>query len=362
MTHLCRLIAIALSLGLWGCGDGSGTSPAAPAPPPLLPLSWNDVPDEITVKEGETETFTATLTAAVDANYSISSDSDAVEVSGKSLRAGVFEGTVTGIKHGEYSVSLTATYTGYSSANETMDIVVEDPFDLDMWRELVFDASDCPTGGGSRRCRNKHDGRAVESRAVRVLPFWPSFNIMTSLTEIDWGGRFSRSQIDDIEDAIHVAVEQLTGRRFVEQIQAGRRFRDEYGWVDIIPVTDDFWEDQEDGIYCGAALVGDTAGFMILNASRMRSGDCPTQALMLHELGHTIGFYHVFDNPGHLMSPYIYDDLEDFSEEERFHALLAQEIGRGAPYTNDPRSQSMSSTTRLELPENREIVVCPLRH
>lgn len=349
---------------LGGCGGGVDGKPIPPPTTPLLPLSWNDVPEQITMKEGETETFVALLTAAVDATYSFTADSDAVEVSGRKVRTGVFEGSVTGVHHGEYTLTLTATYTGYVTATETVDVVVQDPFDLGLWRELVFDAYDCPTGSRTGKC-DKHDGKRVESRAVRVLPFWPSFNIIDPhpLIDFDWLGSFSIRQINEIENAIETAVEQLTGRRFVERITIERLPRDEYGWVDIFPVTDAFWDD-DSGTVCGSASVGNTSGAMVLNAARMRSDECPTQALMLHELGHTIGFYHVEDHPDHLMTGYVQSDLEDFSQEERFHALLAQELGRGAPYTSDPRSQVGQSETTgpfVGLPD-QEMLICPLRY
>ena len=58
---------------------------------------------------GETETFNATLTAAVDANYTIAASTGAVEVSGEALRAGGFRGSVTGVEAGEVEVTVTAS-------------------------------------------------------------------------------------------------------------------------------------------------------------------------------------------------------------------------------------------------------------
>ena len=175
---LSVLPSAGLSLLFAGCG-GDGGSPAAPTPPPLQPLGWNDVPDEITVQVAETVTFTATLTSAVNATYNISANSGAVEVSGEAVRAGVFRGSVTGVEAGEVEITVTASHSGFVTATDSLEVLVEDLFDVSLWRELVFDAYDCPNGSTDERCMNIWGERDVEHRITAVLPFVPDFNLVS---------------------------------------------------------------------------------------------------------------------------------------------------------------------------------------
>ena len=341
MTHLHRLIPVALSLCFWGCGDGGGRSPATPAPPPLLPLSWNDVPGEITVKVGETETFVATLTSAIDAQYTFTADSEVVAVDGKALRAGVFEGSVTGVEAAEDGVTLTlsATHSGYVTATETTDVVVEDLFDENLWRELVFDAYDCPNGTTDEVCMEIWGERRVEQRITAVLPFQPNFHLVS----LGRGWRFTSFQQSTIRTAIRAAVEQVTGERFTGQVTSGQTPRDQYGWVDVFAVDDDFYDGR--GV-CGSAGVGLTEGVAIINIDSLNF--CDLASLTTHEVGHVLGFFHVLNLGDYIMSPYLTEIPPEFSESEQFHAQLGWELGRGAPYTPDPRKRSSAVRMAVE--------------
>ena len=118
------------------CSDGPST-PAVPAPPPLLPLGWNDVPETLTLEEGESETFTSVLTSAVPADFTIEADSGAVAVAGESPRAGVFDVTVVGLEGGRAArITLTAAHPGYRTATASFGVEVEEPPPVPMlpWR------------------------------------------------------------------------------------------------------------------------------------------------------------------------------------------------------------------------------------
>ena len=330
-----------LSLLLAGCGGDSGSS-AAPAPPPPPPLAWNDVPNQtLNIQVGETATFTATLTAAVNATYNISASSGAVEVSGEALRAGVFQGTVTGVEAGEAEITVTASHTGFVTATDSFEAVVEDLFDVSLWRELVFDAYSCPNGTTEERCMDIWGERDVEHRITAVLPFVPDFNLVSP----GRGWDFTATQEATVSDAIRAAVKQITGQEFVGRITTGRQIRDQYGWVDIVAVQDDSWDGCARRAPCGAALVGVTEGIALINVDRLR--DCDLYALAMHEIGHTLGFFHVLNIGDYVMSPFLTDIPPVFSEGEQFHAQLAWELGRGAPYTPDPRK--MSSSARMTM-------------
>ncbi len=332
------LLGAGLSLLLAGCGGDSAPA-TPPAPPPPHPLGWDGLPDEINVQVGETETFTATLTAAVDANYTISANSGAVEVSGEALRAGVFQGSVTGVEAGEVEVTVAASHSGFATATASFEVIVEDLFDLSLWRELVFDAFDCPNGFTDESCRHFWGERDVENRITAVLPFVPDFHLVSP----GRGWRFTSTQEDTIRDAIRAAVKQITGQEFVGQVTTGRSLRDEYGWVDIIAVENDFWGRPRGP--CGAAGVGLTEGVALINVDRLDA--CDLYPLAMHEVGHALGFFHVLNLGDYIMSPLLTEIPPVFSETEQFHAQLAWELGRGAPYTPDPRKTS--SSTRMTL-------------
>ncbi len=337
------VLALGAALLLGSCDDGG--SPAAPAPPPLLPLSWNDVPDEIMVRVGEEETFTALLTAAVNATYSITADSDAVEVSGKALRAGVFEGTVVGVDAGEVTITLRANHPGYISASETLEVVVEDLFDESLWRELVFDAYGCPNGSSKEICMTRWGERTVEQRITVVLHSQPNFHL--SVNDRDWPWDFSSFQQNIIREAIRDSVWQATGDRFTGRITAGPEVRNQAGWVDVWPVGDEWFGGGRGP--CAAALVGEPAGWIVINVDRLRF--CDLASLAVHEVGHALGFFHVLDLGDYIMSPHLSAIPPEFSEAERFHTELAWDLGRGLPFTPDPRESA--SFTQMAMSRSR---------
>lgn len=174
-----------------------------------------------------------------------------------------------------------------------------------------------------------------------MLPSQPSFQIRTIAPPPLGTYRFSRSHVETIEDAIRDGVAQTTGERFDGRITtSSTSFRDQDGWVDIIPVGDDFWEGE--GGPCGAALVGARNGTILINVDRL--DDCDLLSLTMHEVGHALGFFHVLDLGDYIMSPFLDGIPPIFHEDEQFHARLAWELGRGARYTPDPRRSPATLT------------------
>ena len=86
-------------------------------------------------------------------------------------------------------------------------------------------------------------------------------------------------------------MKEITGQEFVGQITTGRSLKDEYGWVDIIAVENDFWERPRGP--CGAAGVGLTEGIALINVERLDA--CDLYPLAMHEVGHALGFFHVLN-------------------------------------------------------------------
>ena len=353
-----RALAALAALVVASCGGGGGTTttpaPAAPAPPPPpSPLSWAELPEAITVGRWTAQTFVARLSEAVEgATYEITSSGSAATVEGESPEPGVFEGTVTGVEAGEVTLTLTASHPGYETATAEIGVVVEDLlagfepelFDLEFWRQMVFDALVCPTGGTRPVC-GSHRGLSVEERTVQVYAGRPDFLIYTPVVGEDedgaWGGAFSDSQIEEIEDGIRDAWEQLTGLPFTQTIRVSATPANREGWIDLWAVADSYAE----GVCSGAVSdAGAPLGTAVLNAEAMEDGSCPPRNVVLYVVGSVLGFSQVEPIPEHAMS--FMRDADSFSEVERYHARLAFALGRGAPYTDDPLAELQGRANR----------------
>lgn len=355
-----RALAALAAVVLASCGDGGGTTTtpasAAPAPPPPpSPLAWAELPEAITVGRWTAETFVARLSEAVEgATYEITSSGSAATVEGESPEPGVFEGTVTGVEAGEVTLTLTASHPGYETATGEIGVVVEDLlagfdpelFDLEFWRQMVFNALICPTGREPPgQCAENHAGLPVEERTAQVYSGRPDFVIHTPVPGEDedgvWGGAFSESQIEEIKDGIRDAWEQLTGLPFTQTIRVSATPAAQEGWIDVWAVSEHYREGFCSGL---GSQAGAPQGTAVLNAEAMEDGRCPPRSMILHTVGNALGFYQVAAIPDLLMSFLL--EADDFSETERYHARLAFALGRGAPYTDDPLAELQGRTNR----------------
>ena len=303
----------------------------------LRTLEWSVLPEEIEMEVGEERTVQLELNSLVLPELEIEMPEDFVAAAAECV-IGACEMTVRGLAGGEAVITVTAIADGYTEATGDIEVFVEDPFDPALWRELVFDAFDCPAAATSERCQSRWGERTVEDRITAVLPVQPSFHILTQAATRSGTWRFTSRQIDTIEEAIHNAVEQLTGMPFSGRITTGTRLKDEYGWVDVVPLGTAFWDGRP---VCGAARVGATEGQIHINTDRL--DDCGLLPVTMHEVGHALGFYHVLNLGDYLMSPFLTEIPASFTETEQFHARLAWELGRGASYTPDPRRRATTS-------------------
>ena len=179
----------------------------------LRPLEWTDLPDEIELEVGSEETARLRLSQPVRPNLEVDVSNRNVAAFAE-CRTGVCELTVEALFEGESVITLTATADGYTEAMGEIEVFVTDPFQLALWRELIFDAYDCPRDDS---CSRRWGGRAVEDRITVVLPSQPNFHIRTTVRFTAGTYRFTRSHVQTIEDAIRDAVPQTTGERFRRQ-------------------------------------------------------------------------------------------------------------------------------------------------
>lgn len=354
-----------LVLAWAGCGNGGATAPSLPAA--RLSLSSVDAPESISVElYGETETLFY-LSHSVQATYVHSATSPIVELSGAELQRGVYALTIAGVEPGETTVTVSATAPGYQTATAEIAVVVEEPFRPQLWRELVFDAFDCPSGAAGifTSCGQQWGGRNVEQRATAVLSSQPKFRIVTNAWTPQGGilpWKFTEEDVAVIQHAISDAVWQLTGEEFVGRLWIDYEMHlDEPGWVQIVPAGPE-WIQPEDStgpLACGLAYVGRPAGLALIDVTRR--DDCDLATVVMHEIGHLLGFWHVPDEGDHLMSPNRREfERAAFSEAEQYHAKLAWELGRGANFTPDPRTrQTGFSMTSLYRPHGSDVGAVP---
>ena len=319
----------------------------------LRPLSWSEIPDSATVAVGETEEISLGLSAPILADLRVETSNSNITASGECSSGTVLAFcliSVTGIEVGESSVRVTATAEGYTEAVGEIDITIEEPFDTSLWRELVFDAYDCPSGDTSELCLDRWGNRQVQDRITVILSSQPNFNLLVGQNR-RW--RFSSSQERTVRNAIRDAVEQVTGERFRGRITTSESFVDRNGWVDVAPAREELWTDQGFSAPCGVAWPGATEGFIIINLDAL--GDCDLYSLMLHEVGHSLGLFHVLNLGDYIMSPFLTDIPPVFSEGEQFMAQLAWDLGRGVRYTPDPRRGFSSGQITRAAPARRGI-------
>ena len=307
----------------------------------LRPLEWTELPEEIELDVGSEVTARLRLSQPVRPDLEVDVSNRNVAAFAE-CRTGVCELTVEALLEGESVITLTATADGYTDATGEIEVFVTDPFQLALWRELVFDAYDCPRADSTARCTRLWGGRAVEDRITSVLSSQPNFHILTTARLTVGTYRFTRSHVETIKDAIRDAVPQTTGERFDGRITTSSTgFRDQDGWVDIIPIGNDWWED---GVGpCGAAIVGARNGTILVNVDRL--DDCDPLPVAMHEVGHALGFYHVLDLGDYIMSPFLSGIPPVFHDDEQYHGRLAWELGRGVRYTPDPRRRSLATLT-----------------
>lgn len=379
------------------------------------------------LRVGDETKFTILLTAAVDAEFSVTLKDEKVRASGEKARTGVYDVTIVALEAGATEIEVTARANGYRTATASIPVTVEaippivirgtvrerngspvedavvsivDPatgevegaditdrsgrfhvdelegdryrvevvalgyepvpprtvtrtrfrhtfdvfFTLDptappltlpfnfsrrFWDSLVFDALDCPKAGTCEPSGNER--LALHDRRMWRLATGSRTNFHIRTHSDSGGRRLSSARVGLIRLAIADAMDELTGS-FRGRITSGPENVERSGTVTIHGLSSREFE-SEYGDYCGWAWIGRDPGGIYLNTGLIsatpKRGYCTLEPLVLHEIGHALGFYHV---PGGNVMANPIEEHYSFSPEEQTHGRLAYQLQRGALY------------------------------
>lgn len=196
-----------------------------------------------------------------------------------------------------------------------------DWLDWPFWNALAFDAYQCPEPG---QCRNT-TLRSVEFRALWILSSGDStdFHIRT-------GRLMAPDTVRAAREAIRTAMMTLTGG-FRGVITEGPERGTGATTITIEALPGGEFESRF-GSFCAWAWIGRAPGNIYLHAGRISmrptGNQCAPYPLLLHEIGHALGFYHV--PAGNVMHRSARN--ETFTRIEEQHAQFAYRQQRGVPY------------------------------
>jgi hypothetical protein len=210
------------------------------------------------------------------------------------------------------------------------------PFSMDFYRQIV---------------RGTYDHS--DSGAPFAVLRWtspPSFFIHTQDQN---GAAVEPAVIASIVDAIQRAVPAWTAGQYapaaIETSDVGRPQR--VGWINV-----DIRLDPTETLVCGTSLIGGNPGNIVLNENVCGCGaNRVPGTLVLHEVGHAMGFFHVADSKS-TMYPYIQPGCGPgaLTAAESFHSAIAYSRPRG---NTDP-DKDPGGATALSL-KSAPTEICP---
>lgn len=323
----CNWRAGALWLIVASVSCGGGKAPAAPTPPvappapapPTVPANTWSLAGSVLDTAGQQPLsgieiapswdLGAVLTAA-DGTYALGAAQNPPTTPYKLSVSGA--GVVTR--------ELWVTWQRGARSNVTLDAIRNaPPFSMEFYRQFVrgtYDQPDAPW-------------------AVLRWTVPPRFYIKT----VDQAGRPIEPEVlAVIRDALFRATPAFTGGRLataaVESGPEGRAEAD--GWLNI-----DILRDPNERRRCGFAYVGANPGTITLFNDLCSCGSVKIPgAVVMHEVGHALGFFHVPDARS-VMYPFAPGNCPpgDLSPSEKYHSAIAYSRPRGnVDPDNDPSS------------------------
>ncbi|PYR57280.1 MAG: hypothetical protein DMF85_14100 [Acidobacteria bacterium] len=325
------VVALLWSVAQIACGGGSSssasTTPTTPTPPAVNPNAWSVAGQIVATNGGQSlggaqvapSWGLAAVTADGQGAFQLSdttappSNPYPVSVSGAGL-----------VTH-----NIWVSWQRGARSGVTIDAIRDaPPFSMDFYRQLV---------------RGTYDQPGAPYAVFRWMDS-PSVYLKT----VDQNGRPVEPEVlAVVKDAIQRSVPAWTsGRLSLAALETGTDRRSPAtGWINI-----DIRRDPNEKRICGFANIGANPGSITLNDDVCSCGSNKIPgAVVLHEMGHALGFFHVPDR-GSIMFPFIAGDCPAgrLSDAESYHAAIAYSRPRGnLEPDRDPSSLSQFTYTLL---------------
>ena len=190
-------------------------------------------------------------------------------------------------------------------------------FDDQFWQEIVYDARDNPGG------RKNY----IWTLAAPL----PGFYLWLGDPE----GRqvASDAWIPYAERNFPRAVESLTGKPYRGRIESGLTNREQKGWITVVFDAPPY---EREPPSCGRGRVGANPGriwfYLKEDLTPYCGGEYPRDytSMILHEIGHALGFFHVSDGRSIMSLGWKSGNFPTQARaNDQYHARLAYRLGRG---------------------------------